>query len=542
MTAILLTIWSNIWVIVSSTPFDGSIQQIDSVVLVKYKPMTNVTDFIEIDLDQAVIEDQLSELSDEGFKNALRIYEEGGHSKAYAELYLDEIPPNPIPAGSEFIGLNVYGEQIKGIAYKNQQSNILKLKYENSDKLCNVGGLTVIGAEKTEGCFASSGLVDRINTEDSDFSYNYYGLRNMDMMLKYSYNMFINNKNARTIQSFSERVQPKMLKCERFCPHRDAEYFHKYYETASYGDQWIQAAFSSTATTFKKGGDFSNVGHAGRAEFIKKATVTMNIFMYVIHEFEKAVNYCEDSQDDALKSWDKAVALYTGSIEGENGSAKGKLLHQLADDSCVEFKTCGENGNESTGMSKLNFDMLELFRAGQFQIFNKMCGTARNTERKIVDLMYIPLIQGALHNAYKVNYQGGSALDKNVGAVFAASVLPRIHADNKEAAEIIYDNMRIGATTTSYDDVAIAFQSLYEKLNINCNQIGGIWNKSTGKYHINADPCSEAGHSIIGVLLGTIFGVIIATMAVIAAYFFSGNKKSEDENVLFSISNVPEFS
>merc|ERR1712176_1576775 len=115
-----------------------------------------------------------------------------------------------------------------------------------------------------------------------------------------------------------------------------------------------------------------------------------------------------------------------------------------------------------------------------------------STKENIADIMYIPLIQGTLHNAYQVQYQGGEEKDKAEGASFAAAVLPRVHAANKDAAAKIYNNMRVGAYSTSYEAVQDAFKSVYTDLNIDCVQIGGVWDKSAGAYHKNAGPCMES--------------------------------------------------
>ena len=49
------------------------------------------------------------------------------------------------------------------------------------------------------------------------------------------------------------------------------------------------------------------------------------------------------------------VCFYAGSKEGQDGvSDDGKLLHQVADKRCENFKTCGTEGVDLDGQSKLN--------------------------------------------------------------------------------------------------------------------------------------------------------------------------------------------
>lgn len=69
--------------------------------------------------------------------------------------------------------------------------------------------------------------------------------------------------------------------------------------------------------------------------------------------------------------------------------------------------------------------------------------------------------------------QGGEK-EKAEGAIFAASVLPRIFAENESDAETIYENMRVGAISTSFSEVKEAFERNYKSLNIKCSDVGGL--------------------------------------------------------------------
>ena len=120
--------------------------------------------------------------------------------------------------------------------------------------------------------------------------------------------------------------------------------------------------------------------------------------------------------------------FYTGSLEGTDGAANGKLLHQLADRRCQNFKTCGVEGTELAGMAKLNYDIFNLIAVGQFQLQTGNCPAARLTTDKIISKMYIPIIQGTLRYAFAVAELLGGEKEQAEGAAFAAAVLPRIHA------------------------------------------------------------------------------------------------------------------
>merc|ERR1712029_608067 len=61
----------------------------------------------------------------------------------------------------------------------------------------------------------------------------------------------------------------------------------------------------------------------------------------------------------------------------------GKLLHQLADKRCKNFKTCGKDGGETSGMAKLNHDLFELFNKGKAQLDEGKCDEVAETVKAV---------------------------------------------------------------------------------------------------------------------------------------------------------------
>jgi len=325
--------------------------------------------------------------------------------------------------------------------------------------------------------------------------------------------MLTENKNARTIQDFSRLVKSDMITCAK-CPYADVKYAADYYGSPYYSNEWILAAFASKATSYERGNaDFSDYGHVGRAESIRIGAVAMNIFMYVLREFEDAVGDCESGSSEGVENWDQGVALYTGSLEGAGGSPGGKLLHQMADEHCAIFRTCNKDG-----VSRVNHDLLALFELGQEQLVKFDCIAAKQTKDKIANLMYIPLIQGTLHAAYRLEFLEGYQREEAQGAAYAAAVLPRVHFENEDAAKIIYKNMRVGAASTSHREVKEAFQSIYKDININCGDVGGMWDKAAGIYYKGGNPCNESRRQLTGIILGGVFGSI--GLGLIGTFFY----------------------
>jgi hypothetical protein len=262
----------------------------------------------------------------------------------------------------------------------------------------------------------------------------------------------------------------------------------------------------------------------------------MNIFMWVIRELEDALDDCErgciSCNDDSVHAWDEAVCFYTGSIEGQDGlTPDGKMLHQLADKRCQNYKTCGVEGKDFDGTAAVNYEIFDLFALGNYQLQSGNCPGARATTKLVTELMYVPLIQGTLRYAYTLDKLSGGEKESAEGATFAASVLPRIHAANEDAAKTIYDNMRVGATSTDHAAVKGAFESVYAHLGIDCADIGGLWNDATDSYYEGMGPCADASTKVkveedktLAVALGTTFGVLFG-LALMCIFFMRGKER-----------------
>jgi len=448
-----------------------------------YAPGSQVTDHCALDLDQRAMESELAKGTDDAFTYAKAIYSSGAYSKSYAEITLTTGLEASLNKGKAATGKDSEGRDVAGKIYSTYQAGeqTVRFQYTTTDIQasyvnCQVGAL---GEQEGnfEGCLAAEGS---ITIDETEFPYTYAPITD--------------NNNGRTIAGFSTAAESKMKnKAEKY--YKDFAYFKNYYGSSTYGDQWVTAALDATATSFTNGNaDFSVYGFTGRTEAVKKGTVYLNIFMYVIREFEDAYEDCKkgcnDCNDDPVHAWDEGVCFYTGSIEGPDGlTSDGKFLHQLADKRCQNFKTCGEDGDETAGLSKLNRELFNMLNLGKQQMAGGQCDAARLTTTSVTDMMYIPLIQGALRYAYKLGELGDGEKAAAEGAVFAAAVLPKVHAFDEDAAKTIYDNQKVGATSTDFRAVKAAFESVYEKMGISCDDIGGLWNDATNSYYEGMEPC-----------------------------------------------------
>ena len=156
--------------------------------------------------------------------------------------------------------------------------------------------------------------------------------------------------------------------------------------------------------------DFSALGNDARKEAAKKGSAYMNVWMYVIREFEDAIDDCSSCVGEcnefslnsgSVHAWDEGVAFYSGSLEGttSDGNSAGKMVYRLAEKRCANFGTCGMFGNETSGKSQVNYDLFPLFAEGARLLQRGECTSVRPVVDSIVSLMTVPLVQGSLRYA-----------------------------------------------------------------------------------------------------------------------------------------------
>jgi len=256
----------------------------------------------------------------------------------------------------------------------------------------------------------------------------------------------------------------------------------------------------------------------------------------VVREFEDAIDDCTNGDLTAnagssgpVHAWDEGVGFYVGSImkpEDITGAqissldSKGKLAYTLGNKRCKNFKTCGPDGNELYGEANANIKLMDLFKAGQHKLLVGKCADVVPIKDKIVSQMTVPLVQGSLRYAYKMAALSGGAKERAEGAIFAAAVLPQVHACSATAAKTIYDNMNINGGTVDFNAVKSAFEGCYSAMGIKCSEVGGLWNSGTSAYYndngFNAAPCVDASDAALpaGALAGIIIAAVIAVLAL----------------------------
>jgi hypothetical protein len=433
-----------------------------------------------LDLDQQAIEIALGA---DDFTKAKAIYTGGGNSGARATL---TVPATTVALTRGAIAMqsaNGVSNSSRGTVYQNYGSGVtsVKITYDSTSAASCVHNTAGFPGSPTSKCFTTTaGIVVAGSTISTPTAVaNTY----------------------RTLQGFSTGVEAKFT---AMAADRQVYWlkYKNYYTSGTYADTYVMGALDGT-------GVWAGKTVAARKQGVKKGTVFMNNWMYVIREFEDAIHDCKAAcatcNMDAVHAWDEGVAFYTGSLEGLDphgkqggsctaSSSTGCMLHMLADKRCTNYKTC--DGNDNSGPSLVNKALFDEFAFGRDDLQAQNCDNAVVHLNRIVSLMTVPLIQGALRYAYKVSVLNANPgdVEKAEGAVFSAAVLPMIHACSAADATVISDNMKIDSASpmsAGFAAVKTAFENTYTCLGITCADVGGLLQTATA-YYPDFQPCTPA--------------------------------------------------
>jgi len=443
-----------------------------------YEPGSDVVQHNRLDLDQKEMESHLGKTPAD-FTKATAIYANGAHSGAYAELTVTALT-KAVAKGAALTGTATAGAgKATGTAKSDAavKKKLVKVSY-TSTCIDNTASADL----DVSGCFTTSGAVTPdVGTPTA-----------------------VKNK-YRTLAGFSTAAGSKMTGQATF------EKFKKYYTNADYAHRYVTAALAGTGAF--KGTTAVPMPDVARVEGAKKGSAYMNVWMYVIREFEDAIKDCKAGcikcNDDPVHAWDEGVAFYTGTLEGVDGTGSGKMLHALADKRCKNYKTCDANKD-----SEVNKEIFKLFNSGKVALQGGECTKVAPIRDDIIKWMSVPLVQGALRYAYKVNKLQGGAKEKAEGAVFAAAVLPLVAHCNATAATLIEKNMKIDSTAPMADGFAAvkkAFEDQYSCLGITCAHVGGL--VLNDGYYDGFSPCGTSSSTSSGTKAGTKAGTKEGTKA-----------------------------
>ena len=250
--------------------------------------------------------------------------------------------------------------------------------------------------------------------------------------------------------------------------------FSSYYETDQFADKTI-------VTALRQEGQFASASVAQRRETVLRILQGMVSYMALLADLYTAVEKCK-ANEDGRSWWDKGVALFVGSIEGEirggDPNGYGELIYSLAKEMCDDFGTC-----EGSGDAASNEALIDSFSAGLALLGDSNCDSAaRIIKTEILPSLGIPLVQATLdYSTQMEDLPSGTTEDVlATGYALSRAVLPLVNGSNTTSATTIDGNMDFQLLSDPVPDgsaaIFNAFTFSLSGMNIDCNDIGSLDN------------------------------------------------------------------
>ena len=237
-----------------------------------------------------------------------------------------------------------------------------------------------------------------------------------------------------------------------------------------------------------------------KSEACMKGSAYLNVWMYVIHELEEAIEDCQKSVTPSTH-WDEALAFYTGSTTLVNSTKNyGVFTYGLAEKKCPLFKTCGVTGaDRSLYKSTVNQKVFSLFASGSSYQKAGRCDNLVTTKEALVKQFTVPLLQGVMQYLYLSKTLNTEKPKAELWS-FASALLPLISSYSPSVAKMLRKNAYILNPVTvpdGYMAVKASLESVYGAMGISCSDVGGWADKTTDSgYASGMDPCSD--NNIVG--------------------------------------------
>ena len=221
----------------------------------------------------------------------------------------------------------------------------------------------------------------------------------------------------------------------------------------------------------------------------------MNVWMYVIHEMEEAIDDCNKGAT-ASTHWDEALAFYTGSTTLVDPTLNyGYFQYGLAEKKCPLFNTCGAStDNSKLYKSTVNEKVMSLFASGSSLRSAGRCSNLVTVKEALVKQFTVPIIQGIMQYIY-LSTTDGKEKSKAELYSFASALLPLVKFYSPSVAATLKLNTLITNVATVPSGAAAvkaSLESVYGAIGITCSDVGGFTNTATGAYYAGMEPCTDS--------------------------------------------------
>lgn len=293
------------------------------------------------------------------------------------------------------------------------------------------------------------------------------------------YTQGVNSPSGSTLQALGTG--------EVFRDHPTFKAFQSFYgDNAEYADQWVQGAFNGTSVVLgSRTAAFPSFDVDGLSRAVRWSPLLLNVWMAVVSSMEESLAACGTDPAVSQQGWDRAFALYTGSL-AESDPAGGYLLYNLAQVQCLRFGTC-----EMKGEAAVNTEIIQNFVEGKGRSRKGDCPPLKENFHRIHALMKVPLIQGTLRSMYAMDVEGDIRSEtQGEAAAFGAAVAPILSICSPDSADILYEDTSPGnGPTGSFEVVKSGFERNLACLRITCQDVGGLISHRGDTYLDRAEAC-----------------------------------------------------
>lgn len=254
------------------------------------------------------------------------------------------------------------------------------------------------------------------------------------------------------------------------------EQFSSYYETDDFADRIIVSALRGE-------GPFTGASAAQRREIAIRMLQGTVSYMSLLTNLYTAVDKCK-AKEDGGSWWDKGVALFVGSIEGEirggDVDGYGEMLYSLGKETCDDFGTCEASGDASS-----NEDLINSFSDGLALLVDNNCdSTANIIKTDIRPSLLVAMVQATLDYSIDMEDLAGGTGDDTLATGYALSraILPQVHDSNSTSAGVIASNMDFQLSSDPVPDgsdaIFMAITYSISGMGVDCKRIGSRDNRT----------------------------------------------------------------
>jgi hypothetical protein len=253
--------------------------------------------------------------------------------------------------------------------------------------------------------------------------------------------------------------------------------FSSYYGIDDFADKIIVGALNGE-------GQFAGASAAQRREVAIRMLQGAVSYLAILTQLYTAVDKCKANDEGAKSWWDKAVAFFVGSIEGEvrggDQDGYGELIYSLGKEVCDDFGTC-----EDSGDSQANEELMNSFSDGLALLVDASCDSIVNMiKTDIVPNLLVSLVQGTLDYSIEMEGLSAGSTDDTLATGFALSraILPQVNDSNSTSAEVIDGDMDFQLASdpvpNGADAIFSAITYSISGMGVDCKKIGSQNNQT----------------------------------------------------------------